>query len=147
MELFKKILLEKERIKLLDVVKNKVKKIGPTFPGLQTSNTLHKHKSMEILLKKLKPYHKKYNIINCWANFSKGNFMCFHKHENFDENMVYFLENKCNMGPMFKKENSEIEVTKCPENSLLIFNNDMLHSAPCHLPQDRYSIAFEMMKK
>ena len=122
--------------------------MGPTtFPGLQTSPLLHQHETMNELINKINPYHKKYDIIKCWANFSLGNTIGWHNHKGSDKSMVYFLENKCNMGPMFKKEGHEVEIPKCPENSLLLFDSNLLHSMPCHLPQDRYSISFELMKK
>jgi hypothetical protein len=147
MKLYTDILLEEERIKILEAVKQNVKDFGPKFPGLQTPSFFHQHKTMQVLLKKIKPYYKNYDIIKCWANFSLGNIISWHNHHGSDKTMIYFLENKCNMGPMLKKEGCEIEITRCPENSLLIFNSNIAHSAPCHLPEERYSIAFEMIKK
>ena len=146
-KLYTDILLEKERIKLLKEVKKSVKDLGPNFPGLQTSPVFHINKTMETLLKKIKPYHKKYDIVKCWANFGLGNIIAWHNHPGSDVSMLYFLENKCNMGPMFKKKECEVEITKCPENSLLIYNSDILHSPPCHLLEERYSIAFDTIKK
>ena len=147
MNLYTDILLEEERIKILEAVKQHVKDLGPKFPGLQTPPFFHEHETMKVLLKKIKPYYKKYDITKCWANFSLGNIIGWHNHEGSDKTMVYFLENKCNMGPIFKKEGSEVETSRCPENSLLFFDSTLLHSMPCHLPQDRYSISFELMKK
>ena len=147
MKLYTDILLEEERIKILEAVKQHVKDLGPKFPGLQTPPFFHEHKTMQVLLEKIKPYYKKYDITKCWAYFSLGNIIAWHDHQGCDKTMLYFLENKCNMGPMLKKEGYEVEITRCPENSLLIFNSNITHSGPCHLPEERYSIAFEMIKK
>ena len=147
MNLYTDILLEEERIKILKAVKQHVKNLGPKFPGLQTPPFFHEHETMEVFLKKTKRHYKKYDIVKCWANFGLGNTIGWHSHEGSDITMIYFLENKCGMGPMLKKEGCEVEITKCPENSLLVFNSNIVHSAPCHLPEERYSIAFEMIKK
>ena len=69
--------------------------------------------------------------------------------------MVYFLENKSNMGPMFLEKSKpplawdsifQVNMSQCPENSLLLFDSDVIHSVPCHLKEDRYSIAIELIK-
>jgi hypothetical protein len=161
MDLYKDILLEEERINLLEnFIKLSVKDLGESFPGLQSSPTIHLHEEMKILLKKIKPYHEGYTISRCWANFSRGNIIAWHNHHDeinrSKKSMVYFLENKCGMGPMFKVEPKHsfpfspppfrVKITQCPENSLLLFDNTLIHSMPCHLPQDRYSIAFDIVK-
>lgn len=54
MDLYKDILLEEERINLLEnFIKLSVKDLGDSFPGLQTPPTIHLHEEMKILLKKL----------------------------------------------------------------------------------------------
>jgi|TARA_R110001606_G_C14999518_1_gene606883 hypothetical protein len=139
------ILTEIERLKLLKFVKTIVTDLGEKYPGLQTRNGFHTYTETENLLNNIKKFHNNYKIIRCWANFSKGDFISWHNHTTSNIAIVYFLQNKCNMGPMFKTKD-KIEVTKCKENSLLIFPSYLIHSSPVHLPEDRYSIAFELIK-
>ena len=144
---YKNILTESERLKLLEFVKIVVVDLGENYPGLQTNDAFHIYPKMKNLLNNIKKFHKDYKIIRCWANFSKGDFISWHNHITSDISMVYFLENKCNMGPMFKiKEGIEVMITKCEENSLLVFPSNLVHSSPVHLPENRYSIAFEAVK-
>jgi hypothetical protein len=46
---------------------------------------------------------------------------------------------------MFKKEGIKVEVTRAPENSLAIFDGKLEHSVPLHLPEERISIAIDLM--
>ena len=156
MEIYKDILLEEERLKILKFVKHKLKKLGPVpygeneeeiFPGLQSDPNLHTFKEFRIFLESIKKYLKSYKIQRCWANYSCGNYINFHKHK--ERSMVYFLENKNNMGPMFlEKEKGffQVNMSQYPENSLLIFDSGIIHSVPCHLKEDRYSIAIDVIK-
>ena len=47
MNLYKKILSEKERLKLLNFVKTKLLNFGPTYPGLQSKTNLHTYKELQ----------------------------------------------------------------------------------------------------
>ena len=153
MELHKDILLEEERRNILKFVKTKVKELGEKFPGLQSDPNLHTLKELKVFLKRIKKYLKGYKIQKCWVNYSCGNYISFHQHKEIS--MVYFLENKSNMGPMFLEKSKphlawdsifQVNMSQCPENSLLIFDRDVIHSVPCHLKEDRYSIAIELIK-
>ena len=147
MKVHKDILSKKERLKLLKFVKTTVKNLGPDYPGLQSSPNLHEYQELKILLDKIKPFIKNYIIQKCWVNFSYGDFICWHSHPDCDKSIVYYLKNKSNIGTMFKKEGHKVEVSKGLENSLLIFNSNITHSVPCHLPEERCSIAFDLIKK
>jgi|TARA_R100000455_G_C6173159_1_gene53825 hypothetical protein len=147
MKVYKNILLEKERLEILKFVKTKVKDLGPNFPGLQSSPNLHQHKELKILINKIKNITKGYLIEKCWANFSNGDYICWHNHSYCDKSIVYYLKNKLNIGTMFKKEGHNVQVSKGLQNSLLIFDSNLTHSAPCHLSEERYSIAFDLIKK
>ena len=64
-----------------------------------------------------------------------------------------FLVNKNNYGTMFrlKRETEEdptenIKIIECPQNSIHIFDSNMDHSVPCHLKEDRISIAMDLIK-
>ena len=58
-----------------------------------------------------------------------------------------YLKNKSKLGTMFKQEGTKVMMTKCEENSMCIFNSKLIHSVPCHLPEERCSIAFNLVKK
>ena len=146
MRIYKNILLKKDKVKLLKFVKTLVKDFGPGFPGLQTDPDLHTYKEIMPLLKTIKKYLKGYTIQKCWANFSEGNYMGWHTHPECDIGMVYYLKNKSDIGTVFKKQGLEVDVKKCPENSLLIFNSKLVHSIPYHLKKERYSITFNLIK-
>ena len=146
MKLHKDILNNKERLELLRFVKTKVMNLGDTFPGLQTKPNLHTYKEMNVLLDRTKKYYAGYIIDKCWANYSIGDYLSWHTHPNHvSQSMVYFLQNPNNMGPFFKENKLRIRVTRCPENSLILFSAQLQHSVPCHLEAERYSIAFDLV--
>jgi len=147
MNLYKKILSEKERLKLLNFVKTKLLNFGPTYPGLQSKTNLHTYKELQPFLKKITPYTNSYHIKNVWVNYTIGDDICWHSHKNIDRSIVYYLQNKSNIGTMFKQKGTKVLVTECPQNSLMIFDSFLEHSGPCHLPEDRYSIALDLIKK
>ena len=146
MKVYKNILLEKERLEILNFVKTTVKDLGPDFPGLQSSPDLHQYKELKILIDKIKDIIDGYSIQKCWANFSNGDYICWHNHVDCNKSMVYYLKNKSNIGTMFKKEGLKLEISKGLQNSALIFDSNLTHSVPCHLFEDRYSIAFDLVK-
>lgn len=146
MKVYKNILLEKERLKILKFVKTTVKNLGPDFPGLQSLPNLHKHKELKTLIDKTKHITKGYQIQKCWANFSNGDYICWHNHVDCNKSMVYYLKNKSNIGTMFKKDGLKLEISKGLQNSALIFDSNLTHSVPCHLFENRYSIAFDLIK-
>jgi hypothetical protein len=147
MKFYTDILLEKERLELLEFTEKNVESLGPDHPGLQSFADFHKHEELKILINKIKPFIEEYIIQKCWANLSNGDFIYWHKHDASDKSIVYYLKNKSNIGTMFKKEGHKIEVSEGVENSLLIFDSKLLHSVPCHLPEERYSITFDLIKK
>ena len=59
--------------------------------------------------------------------------------------IVYYLKNKSQIGTIFKKGEIKVEVTKAPENSLAIFDGRLEHSVPIHLPEERISVAVDLM--
>ena len=147
MKVYKNILSQKEKLKLFKFAKKIVKDLCSKYPGLQSLPNLHKCKELKNLLDKINPYMTGYKIIQCWANHSNGDYLCWHDHSDFDISMVYYLKNKSKLGTMFKQEGTKVMMTKCEENSMCIFNSKLIHSVPCHLPEERCSIAFNLVKK
>ena len=141
--------MEEERINILKFVKHKVKNLGEDFPGLQSDPNLHTFEEFKIFIEKIKKYLKNYRIYRCWANYSCGDYINFHNHPKpVVKSLVYFLENKNNLGPIFLEKRGSflrVNMLECPENSLLIFDGNKDHSVPCHLKEDRYSIALDLI--
>ena len=146
MKVYKNILLEKERLEILNFVKTTVKDLGPDFPGLQSSPDLHQYKELKILIDKIKDIIDGYSIQKCWANLSHGDFIYWHKHDASDKSIVYYLKSPKNLGVMFAKNKSGIEYTEGVENSLVMFDGSKEHSVPnSHKKMDRYTIALDII--
>ena len=146
MKVYKDILLEEERLEILKFVKTTVKDLGPKYPALQSLPDLHTHKELKILIDKIKDITDGYLIDKCWATNTDGSYICWHNHPEYDKSIVYYLKNKLNIGTMFKKEGFKLEVSEGLQNSALVFDSNLVHSVPCHLFEDRYSIAFDLIK-
>lgn len=150
MKLYRNILKEKERKKLLKFCKTKLEYLGDSFPGLQSKNNLHTfpelNEFIEILLQK---YAKKYNIQACWINYSEGDIINWHNHSNVKLSAVYFLQNPDSLGTIFRNEKynyDKITSTKGPQNSLLVFDSKKTHSQPYSNKKiKRYSIAVDLI--
>ena len=143
-KIHKNILKNKERKSLLKFVKSKVKSLGPLFPGLQSEPNLHEYKEINVLLTKISKLITPYVIQKCWANYTDGSYISWHKHTS-KYSLVYYLHNLENIGVMFQKENNEIEYTKGLENSIIMFNSNKIHSVPnSHKKINRYTIALEL---
>jgi hypothetical protein len=147
MNIYKNILKEQERLKLLEFCKTQVKDLGDKFPGLQSPPNLHKNKELKTFLSKIKLIIHGYQIKSCWVNKLTGEDLCWHQHPNVDLSLVYYLKNKSNIGTMFKKSETKVIIKKCPQNSLLTFDSNLIHSSPLHLPEERYSIAIDVIRK
>ena len=139
----KNILNTKEKNKLLKFVKTKVKSIEG-YPGLQTDPNLHTYREMDYFLDKIKNEIKNYHIVKCWANYTDGSYITWHKHPS-KYALVYYLYSPENLGVIFQKENNIIEYTKGLENSIVMFNSNKIHSVP-NSPKkiNRYSIAVDL---
>jgi hypothetical protein len=150
MKLYKNIVEEKDRKKLLKFVKTKVKYWNDKVPGLQTPMDLHTHPETQHFYKKiLQKYFKDMSIQYSWANYSEGDIINWHNHPAATISAVYFLKNPDNLGTIFRNEKysyDKITSTKCPENSLLVFDASKIHSQP-YSPKKikRYSIAIDLL--
>ena len=147
------VFTEEERTNILSFVNTKLESIYGS-PGLQTRPNLHTFEEMNFFVNKIKQYIQGYEIYKCWANFSVGDYIFWHQHpEPVVKSLVYYLVNKNNYGTMFrlKRETEEdptetIKIMECPQNSIHIFDSNMDHSVPCHLKEDRISIAMDLIK-
>lgn len=145
LETHKNILTKKEQKDLLAFVKTKVEYLGEEWPGLQTKNNLHIYKELKPFLNKIKKYIEPNKIRECWANYTKGDYITWHKHDS-KYSIVYYLKNSKEVGVMFKKDKYGIEYTKGPENSLSIFDGSKIHSIPNTYEKiNRYTIALEIV--
>ena len=150
MKLYKNILTEKERKKLLTFVKTQVRDLSPKCPGLQTLMDLHtfdetKHFYNLVMSK----YFKNMTIENSWGNYCEGDEINWHNHPTCKLSAVYFLQNSDSLGTMFRDERynwDKITSPKCPQNSLLVFDGNKVHSQP-YSPKKikRYSIAIDLI--
>jgi|TARA_R100000322_G_scaffold117530_1_gene75903 hypothetical protein len=146
MKTYGNILTEKERMDMINFLQPHLKKFSATHPGLQTESNLHVYPEMKTFLKKINSYINNYKIYHCWANVTNGDDLAWHSHPPFVvKSLVYYLKNKNEIGTMFKKEGIKVEVTRAPENSLAIFDGKLEHSVPLHLPEERISIAIDLM--
>tara|TARA_Y100000361_G_C10947762_1_gene232120 strand:- start:188 stop:592 length:405 start_codon:yes stop_codon:yes gene_type:complete len=131
---------------MINFLQPHLKKFSATHPGLQTESNLHVYPEMKTFLKKINSYINNYKIYHCWANVTNGDDLAWHSHPPFVvKSLVYYLKNKNEIGTMFKKEGIKVEVTRAPENSLAIFDGKLEHSVPLHLPEERISIAVDLM--
>jgi hypothetical protein len=148
-KVYKNILTKNEQKNLFNFVKNKVKKIGPLFPGLQTKNNLHTYKELNIFLKKIKKYIDINSISGCWANYTNGDHISWHNHPS-KYSLVYYLHNKDNIGVMFRNTSNMdyylIEYTEGLENSMVIFDSSRIHSVP-NSPNklNRYTLIMDLI--
>tara|TARA_Y100001937_G_C7051246_1_gene299224 strand:- start:511 stop:981 length:471 start_codon:yes stop_codon:yes gene_type:complete len=148
-KLYKNILSKKEQNILLKFIKSSVKFLGEGYPGLQTSPDLHLYDEMKPFIKATEKYHKNYSIERCWANYTNGNYIYWHNHSQYSLSIVYYLKNPSSVGVMFKDPSNTsydlITYTDGPENSLVIFDSNKVHSVPNDYKQkDRYSIALDL---
>tara|TARA_Y100000361_G_C11148490_1_gene339580 strand:+ start:1119 stop:1589 length:471 start_codon:yes stop_codon:yes gene_type:complete len=137
------ILKDSQRLNILKNVKNLLSDFGPTFPGLQTKAKLHQKPFMFEFLFAIKKFIKEeFSIVKCWGNFSDGKEYNWHKHPTY-YSAVYMLDNPLEMGTSFKIDDKIIK-TKCPNNSLIVFDGGIPHSTPIsNKLVDRYSIALD----
>jgi len=149
-KLYKNILKESDRKKILKFVKTKVRYFGRNVPGLQTEMNLHYHSEMSVFYKiLLDKYMKNMNIQNSWGNYTEGDIINWHNHPTCKYSAVYYLQNPDSLGTIFRDEEfnyDKIISTKCPENSLMVFRGGIIHSQP-YTPKKikRYSIAIDLI--
>ena len=150
MKLYKNILPEVERKKLLKFCKTKLEDFGDNWPGLQSKNNLHAYPEMDFFVNSLlNKYMKGYKIETSWVNYSEGDIINWHSHPTAKKSVVYFLKNPDSLGTIFRNEKynyDKITSTKGPQNSLLVFDGKKTHSQPyTHKKIERYTIAVDLI--
>ena len=148
MKLYRNILQEKERKKLLKFCKTKLENFGDNWPGLQ--NNLHTYPEFNLFIKTILNKHlKNYKVETAWVNYSEGDIINWHSHPTAKKSAVYFLQNPDNLGTIFRNEKynyDKIISTKGPQNSLLVFDGSKTHSQPySHKKIKRYTIAVDLI--
>ncbi len=150
MKLYRDILQEKERKKLLKFCKTKLENFGDNWPGLQSKNNLHTYPEFNLFIKTILNKHlKNYKVETAWVNYSEGDIINWHSHPTAKKSAVYFLQNPDNLGTIFRNEKynyDKIISTKGPQNSLLVFDGSKTHSQPySHKKIKRYTIAVDLI--
>ena len=150
MKIYKNILSETDRKKLLKFCKSKLQNLGPDWPGLQSKNNLNTYPEVGLFNKLLiNKYVKGYSIQHQWVNYTEGDVINWHNHPISKLSAVYFLKNPDNLGTIFRNEKynyDKITFTKCPQNSLLVFDSKKIHSQPCSPKKiKRYTIAVDLI--
>ena len=149
MKIYKNILKEKEKIKILNLIKKEVKDLGDNHPGLQTPSNMHIRPEMKPFVEAVQKYIKPYQIFKCWGVCSVGDTICWHTHPDSRCSFVYYLHNPTEDGIMFLESSANYDVvkhTKGIENSMLEFENFKKHSTPLTAKKiKRYTIALEVI--
>ena len=147
------ILSIEHRTSLKNIIDEEIKNnLCDAVPLYQSFNYMHiKYKNNAIInnlsIKALKEAesatNQKLSILNCWFNISKKDSdYKFHNHSNVYTTCVYFLENCENNGTIFQIGNSNLQLM-CKDDTIIIFNPEILHSIPKWNGKDRYSIAID----
>tara|TARA_R110000868_G_scaffold391249_1_gene661188 strand:+ start:400 stop:879 length:480 start_codon:yes stop_codon:yes gene_type:complete len=151
-------ILEKNQIKSIkDLIDYEVENyLCKEVPLYQSYNNMHiKYKDIQLLsflfntmLKETEiATNEKLNIAESWFNICKEDSKFeFHNHKEKYITCVYFLENCEENGPLFKINNSCLQLL-CKDNSLAIFDPEIMHSIPEWKGKNRYTVAMDFVKK
>jgi len=147
---YKNILTKEEQENLFNFAKDKVKNLGPNYPGLQSKNNLHTYKELSIFLEKIKKHINSINISGCWVNYTNGDHISWHNHTSSKYSLVYYLHNKDNIGVMFRNMSNTdyhlIEYTEGLDNSMIIFDSSKIHSVPNSAKKlNRYTLIMDLI--
>lgn len=133
---------------------------SPTTPLYQSYNYMHKKYKDEVCMNNLTDRalkeaelitNQKLSISSLWFVIIKHDLDCgFHNHKNTYTNTyttaVYFLENCKDNRTIFQIGNSNLQLMS-EDNTILIFNPEMLHGVPKWNGKDRYSVAMDFELK
>ena len=122
------------------------------YPGRQTHPTIHLLSSFswvhERLMERINNKTKlNLKVVQSWFNWTDGRkeYFSWHNHKKTgDYAAVYYLKTLpfFNSGTLFK----EYGFIRAPQNSIMIFPSDLMHSAPISfLRYDRYSMALDLI--
>jgi hypothetical protein len=127
-----------------------------TVPYYQSYNNMHKQynddNELSFLFYKMldeteKACNEKLTISESWFNICKEDSKFeFHSHKNRAITCVYFLENCEGNGTIFKINNSYFQLL-CKDNTLVIFDPEIVHTVPAWKGKNRYTVAMDFIKK
>lgn len=153
-KVYKNVLTDSERKVLVESSKKYLKKISPSHPGLQSVNYLDKlfkinqDKDASFLIDKLIKKSKLNNLKmqDCWVNYVDftEKIPCWHMHENIKKSLVYYLDSPENIGTKFRVDGKECLIGGI-ENSMVIFDSHMEHTAPYNISSSRLSLAMDFV--
>ena len=120
------------------------------LPGKQTPPDLHMKLDYgpPLLIAIRKATGINFTIGKSWVNWTNGDKkdVCWHTHPDADYSAVWYLKTPLpffNNGNLFKGG-----VFKSPQNSVLIFPADIIHTAPpSPLRLDRYTLGMNLMRR
>ncbi len=155
------ILSIKDRTVLKNIIDGEIKNnLCEESPFHQSFNNMHEKYKDEECIKNLSTRalkeaelatNQKLSISSLWFVIIKHDLDCgFHNHKNTPTNTltntyttaVYFLENCKDNGTIFQIGNSNFQLMS-EDNSIFIFNPEMLHRVPKWNGKDRYSVAMD----
>lgn len=151
-------ILNKDQIKFIkQKMDNEIENaLCHTVPYYQSYNDMHNKynddNELSFLFNKMlneteKASNEKLIIADSWFNICKEDSKFdFHSHKNKFITCVYFLENCEGNGTIFKVNNSYFQLL-CKDNSLVIFDAEILHTIPVWKGKNRYTIAMDFVKK
>lgn len=151
------ILNDNEILFIKNIIDNEIDvALCKEVPLYQSYNNMHiKHKDninlINLFNKMLKETeiatNEKLNIAESWFNICKEDSKFqFHNHKNRYITCVYFLQNCEGNGTIFKINNSLLQLI-CQDNSLAIFDSEILHTIPKWNGKNRYTVAMDFVKK
>ena len=125
-------------------------KVDSVLPGKQTPPDLHmKLDYGPLLLSAIrKSIGINFTIRKSWVNWTNGDKkdICWHIHPDADYSAVWYLKTPLpffNNGTLFKGG-----LFKSPQNSVLIFPADIIHTAPpSPFRLDRYTLGMDLMRR
>lgn len=126
----------------------------PDVPSYQSYNDMHiKYAHDEVFKKFLKSIQdtldkavdKKLIIRACWFNICKRDSKFgMHTHENSNLSGVFYVRACTNYGTIFTLNNTKLQALN-EDNSLILFDPNILHSIPSWNGEDRYTVAFDFV--
>ena len=125
-------------------------KVDSVLPGKQTPPDLHMKLDYgpPLLIAIRKATGINFTIGKSWVNWTNGDKkdVCWHTHPDADYSAVWYLKTPLpffNNGTLFKGG-----LFKSPQNSVLIFPADIIHTAPpSPFRLDRYTLGMDLMRR
>lgn len=126
----------------------------PKYQSYATMHTKYRHyqwwKNFEALVidnARLATGGENYSVQTCWFNICKqdSNFD-WHQHRGVDMTCVYYAKN-CNDLGTYVKLDGQVMKMPAKDNGLVYMEPEIEHRVPPWEGQDRFSVAFQLVKK